>query len=53
MNLTPEETFVINHIRTLPYGHVSVFVQNGVPIRIEKTTESILITVKPVSLSKQ
>ena len=53
MTITPEEAFVINHIRQIGYGNLSVFVQNGVPIRIERTTESILVvkainTVKPL-----
>lgn len=41
LNLTPQEISLIRHIRELKYGSVTVFIQNGVPIRIEQIKESI------------
>lgn len=39
--LSAQETSLIKHIRELGYGSVTVFIQNGVPIRIEQIKESI------------
>ncbi len=52
MKITPEEAFVINHIRQMGYGNLSIFVQNGAPIRIEKTTESILV-IKAINTKQE
>lgn len=39
--LSPQEESLIKHIRGLKYGSVTVFIQNGTPIRIEQIKESI------------
>lgn len=39
--LTPQESMLISHIRELDCGSVTIFIQNGVPVRIEQITESI------------
>jgi len=41
LKLSSQEKSLIENIRKLDYGSVTVFIQNGTPIRIEQIKESI------------
>ncbi len=38
--LTQKEQHLITVLQNIPYGHVSIFMKEGQPVRVEKITES-------------
>jgi hypothetical protein len=41
--LTPKEKKLIEKLRTIPFGQVVIFMQDGQPYRVEKITESFML----------
>lgn len=42
-DLKDKEKTLIEKLRTIPYGQVTVFIQNNQPVRIEQIKESIVL----------
>lgn len=43
MELSEKEHKLIEHLRKVVYGQVTVFIENSQPVRIEKIKESVKI----------
>lgn len=41
IQVTPREKEILDYVRDLEYGEVTVFVQNGKPIRLEEIKKSV------------